>query len=108
MDAERPDENVRPSPFEDRGAFAAPIVPPPQTSYEPAAARLIRLSQFQPGHVFWLARGATWLNTDKPRPFVLATNCGIGTLGTLIYGSTRDTEAHFGAPCVHVDLAPAA
>lgn len=66
----------------------------------------IRLSQFRPGHVFWLARGATWLNTDKPRPFVLATNCGIGTLGTLIYGSARDTEARFGATCVHIDPRP--
>ncbi|HEV3049238.1 MAG TPA: hypothetical protein VGX50_02975 [Longimicrobium sp.] len=63
----------------------------------------IRLPQFRPGHLFWMGRGATWLNADKPRPFVLATTCGIGTLGTLIYGSTRDTEAHSGATCVHID-----
>lgn len=64
------------------------------------------LTQFRPGQVFWLAGGATWLNADKPRPFVLATTCGIGTLGTLIYGSTRDTEARSGAACVHIDPRP--
>jgi hypothetical protein len=50
-----------------------------------------------------MSRGATWLNRDKPRPFVLATNCGAGTLGTLVYGSTRRTEAEFGAACIEID-----
>jgi len=66
----------------------------------------IRLSQYRPGHVFWMSRGATWLNTDKPRPFALSTPCGVGAAGTLIYGSTRETEARFEATCVHIDPRP--
>lgn len=62
-----------------------------------------RLSHFRPGHVFWMPRGATWLNQDKPRPFALATSCSKGTLGTLVYGSTRDTEARFGAACFSIE-----
>jgi hypothetical protein len=46
--------------------------------------------------------GATWLNRDKPRPFVLATPCGAGELGTLVYGSTRSTEQAAGAAAVQV------
>lgn len=60
----------------------------------------IRLLEYRPGHVFWMPRGATWLNQDKPRPFVLATGCRAGTLGTLMYGSTRSTEAGAGAASV--------
>lgn len=50
-----------------------------------------------------MRRGATWLNRTKPRPFVLATGCGTGTPGTLIYGSTQEAEAHTGAVAVYVD-----
>jgi hypothetical protein len=46
--------------------------------------------------------GSTWLNRDKPRPFTLATPCGEGMLGTLIYGSTQETEKSAGAACVAV------
>ncbi|HEU0299890.1 MAG TPA: hypothetical protein VFR37_10555 [Longimicrobium sp.] len=63
----------------------------------------MRLAEFRPGHVFWMERGATRLNEDKPRPFVLTTTCGIGAPGTLIYGSTQEAEAHFGAVGVHVE-----
>jgi hypothetical protein len=69
--------------------------------------RQLRLPEFRPGHVFWLSRGATWLNRDKPRPFVLATRCGPGVIGTLAYGSSRDTEARSGAARVQVNPAPA-
>jgi hypothetical protein len=54
---------------------------------------------FRPGHLFWMPSGSTWLNRDKPRPFVLATPCGEGTL---IYGSTQQTEKRAGAACVVV------
>ena len=67
--------------------------------------RQLRLTEFRPGHVFWLRRGASWLNHDKPRPFVLATRCGPGVVGTLVYGSTRETEARFGAVRIQVDPA---
>jgi hypothetical protein len=46
--------------------------------------------------------GATWLNRDKPRPFVLATPSSERTLGTLVYGSTQETEKGFGAEWVQV------
>lgn len=69
--------------------------------------RRFRLTEFRPGHVFWLRRGASWLNGDKPRPFVLATRCGPGVVGTLAYGSTRETEARFGAARIQVDPARA-
>lgn len=62
----------------------------------------IRLAQYRPGHLFWMPRGTTWLNLDKPRPFVLATSCTIGSLGTLVYGSTRMTEIGAGAASVQI------
>lgn len=46
--------------------------------------------------------GSTWLNRDKPRPFALANQCGEGMPGTLIYGSTQETEKSAGAACVAV------
>jgi hypothetical protein len=46
--------------------------------------------------------GATWLNRDKPRPFVLATPSSERTLGTLVYGSTQETEKAFGAESIQV------
>lgn len=55
---------------------------------------------FKPGHLFWMPAGATWLNRDKPRPFVLASQSG--ELATLIYGSTQETEKSAGAACVEV------
>jgi hypothetical protein len=67
----------------------------------------MRLTEFHPGHLFWMPRGATWLNRDKPRPFVLATRCRTGGRGTLIYGSTRNTEARMGAASVQVGPQPA-
>lgn len=64
----------------------------------------LRLPEFRPGNVFWLPRGSSWLNRDKPRPFVLATRCGPDVMGTLVYGSTRDTEAQVGA--VRLEISP--
>jgi hypothetical protein len=55
---------------------------------------------FKPGHLFWMPAGATWLNRDKPRPFVLASRSGEAT--TLVYGSTQETEKSAGAACVEV------
>lgn len=57
---------------------------------------------YRPGHVFWMPAGATWVNLDKPRPFVLATACGPQVTGTLIYGSTQETERQLGAACIEV------
>jgi hypothetical protein len=57
---------------------------------------------FRPGHLFWMSAGSTWLNRDKPRPFALATASGKGTVGTLIYGSTQETEKSAGAACFAV------
>ena len=54
----------------------------------------------KPGHLFWMPAGATWLNRDKPRPFVLASQSG--ELATLVYGSTQETEKSAGAACVEV------
>lgn len=65
--------------------------------------RHFRLSEFRPGHVFWMPRGVSWLNRDKPRPFVLVTRCNPEVTGTLVYGSTRETEAQFGAMRMHVE-----
>lgn len=59
-------------------------------------------NDFKPGHLFWMPAGSTWLNRDKPRPFVLATPCSPGALGTLVYGSTQQTEASAGAACLEV------
>jgi hypothetical protein len=56
----------------------------------------------RPGHLFWMAAGSTWLNRDKPRPFALVTPSNAGTLGTLVYGSTQETEKSVGAACVEV------
>lgn len=57
---------------------------------------------FRPGHLFWVPAGATWLNRNKPRPFVLATPCPRGGLGTLVYGSSQHTQAVAGASVIHV------
>jgi hypothetical protein len=64
------------------------------------------LDEFRPGHVFWLPPGSTWMNDDKPRPFALATQCGPGVRGTLVYGSTRETEKNAGAACIEVPPRP--
>lgn len=60
-----------------------------------------RSPRFRPGHVFWLPAGSTWLNRDKPRPFALATSANPGS-GTLVYGSTRNTERRLGAAWIDV------
>jgi hypothetical protein len=65
-----------------------------------------KLSSFRAGHVFFLPRGATWLNHDKPRPFVLATTSSLMELGIFVYGSTRRTEMASAAACVEVKPAP--
>src|SRR5690349_11954075 len=39
----------------------------------------------------------------NPRPFALATPCDPIERGTLVYGSTQDTELKAGAACTHVD-----
>jgi hypothetical protein len=46
------------------------------------------------------------MNEDKPRPFALATECSPGVRGTLVYGSTRETEARAGAACIEVPPRP--
>lgn len=46
--------------------------------------------------------GSTWLNRDKARPFALATASAPGALGTLLYGSTQQTEKVHGAAAVEV------
>ncbi|HEX8830149.1 MAG TPA: hypothetical protein VF705_03230 [Longimicrobium sp.] len=61
-----------------------------------------KLDAFRAGQVFVLERDATWLNADKPRPFVLATDCAPNLFGTLIYGSTQKTERAASAACVEV------
>lgn len=60
------------------------------------------LTEYRPGHVFWLPPGRTWMNLEKPRPFALATWCSPGVRGTLVYGSTRETEKKSGAASIHV------
>jgi hypothetical protein len=57
---------------------------------------------FRAGHLFWMPAGSTWLNQDKPRPFALATRCTVDELGTLVYGSTQETEKRSGAACIPV------
>lgn len=57
---------------------------------------------FRPGHVFWLPPGTTWLNRDKPRPFALTTPSATGALGTLVYGSSQETEKRSGATAVEI------
>jgi hypothetical protein len=68
----------------------------------PSYPRTIRPPEFRPGHVFWLPRGATWLNRNKPRPFVSTTRCAPRTTGIFAYGSTQNTETQFGARSVLV------
>jgi hypothetical protein len=60
---------------------------------------------YRAGHLFWMPAGSTWLNWDKPRPFALATASTRGGMGTLVYGSTQETEKSSGA--VFVEVAPA-
>lgn len=43
------------------------------------------------------------MNQGKPRPFTLATACDPVTRGTLVYGSTQDTERRAGAACIQID-----
>jgi hypothetical protein len=64
--------------------------------------RLWSSHAFRPGHVFWMPAGATWLNQDKPRPFALSTHCAVDELGTLVYGSTQETEKSAGGACIAV------
>lgn len=61
--------------------------------------------EFRTGHLFWMPPGSTWLNSGKPQPFTLAMPCRRGTLGTLVYGSTQETEDRFGA--ARISVAPA-
>jgi hypothetical protein len=61
-----------------------------------------RKSPLRPGQVFWLPRGASWLNRDKPRPFVLAAGPPMLQAATLAYASTREAEKSLGAPCIQV------
>lgn len=49
-----------------------------------------------------MAAGSTWLNQDKPRPFVSTTRSSHGTLATLVYGSTQETERRSGAASIEV------
>lgn len=42
------------------------------------------------------------MNQDKPRPFALATACSPGRRGTLVYGSTQETQRKAGASCIEV------
>lgn len=68
--------------------------------HEPASGR--EHSHHRAGQVFWVPAGSTWLNQDKPRPFVLTTPSQPGALGSLAYGSTQQTEMSAGAACVEV------
>lgn len=61
-----------------------------------------KLSFFRAGHVFLMQPGATWLNQDKTRPFVLASSCSGSQAGVLAYGSTRATETASGAVAIEV------
>jgi hypothetical protein len=62
-------------------------------------------TSFKPGHLFWMPAGSTWLNRDKPRPFALASPCAPHALGTLVYGSTQETEKMSGGACIQVQPA---
>lgn len=42
------------------------------------------------------------MNVDKPRPFALATPCSPGARGTLVYGSSQETEKISGASAIEV------
>ncbi len=57
------------------------------------------LQPFRAGQVIWLPRGASWLNRDKARPYVLAAAPGVVRTGTLAYGSTAEVEQVLGAAC---------
>lgn len=72
------------------------------TNFDPH--RHLRLAVFRAGHLFMLPHGATWLNRDKPRPYVLATPCDPTHRGTLVYGSSRETERV--ASAAHIAVAP--
>src|SRR5215218_4637849 len=74
----------------------------PTCRYQPRP----RPAVFRPGHVFAMPKDATWLNLGKVRPFALATACSVSEMGTLVYGSTRETEKWAGAE--YVDVAPVA
>lgn len=54
------------------------------------------------GHVIWFPPGATWMNRDKPRPFVAAATPDVPRTATLAYGSTQQSEEVSGARCVRV------
>lgn len=73
-------------------------------SFDPAGrgGRRTKLAGFSFGHVFRLPPGATWLNPDKPRPYVLATRCTPAEPGMLAYGSTKAAQKHLGAACIEV------
>ena len=66
-----------------------------------------KLDEFRAGHIFLLPEGATWLNHDKPRPFALASTCCPLQLGSMVYGSTRETERRWNTVCVEVRPNPA-
>jgi hypothetical protein len=73
----------------------------PFDPYGPGGRRT-KLASFNPAHVFRFPPGATWMNRDKSRPFVLLHRCGPGELGALAYGSTRATQKHLGTACIEV------
>jgi len=74
----------------------------PSKDHSSDRPRHLMLDHLRPGHVFWMPAGATWLNRDKPRPFALATSCSPGMVGTLVYGSTQETEKMSGAAWIEV------
>jgi len=53
-----------------------------------------------------MPRGAMWLNRDKARPYVLATECRSRMFGTLLYGSTQETERAAGSASIEVRPRP--
>lgn len=56
----------------------------------------------RPGHVVWIPRGSTWLTREKSRPFAVVAPCGPEVQGTLVYGSTQETERRSGAAAIAV------
>jgi hypothetical protein len=72
-------------------------------SWKRDTARGVDHPHHRAGQVFWLQAGATWLNQDKPRPFVLASEYFADLPATLVYGSTQETERRAGAACITVD-----
>lgn len=73
------------------------------TSWKHGPAHRVGHSHRRAGQVFWLDAGATWMNQDKPRPFVLANAYSPDLPATLVYGSTQETEKRIGAACVEVN-----